>query len=300
VTGGDLTRLVALSALWGGSFLFMRLAVPEFGPAALVFVRVAGAAALLMPWLLWRGEAAALRAHWKPIALVGLVNTAVPFTLFAVAALALGAGLMAVFNSTAPLWTALIAWAWLGQRPGLWPAVGLGLGLAGVTGLSWDKAQLQSGGLPISPAFGIAACLAASVLYGLAANLAKRRLVGVPPLAVAAGSQVASALLMAVPALWFWPASVPSATGWASAAVLALACTGLAYALYFRLIADVGATKAVSVTFLIPAFAMAWGALVLGEVPTPAMLMGCTVILLGTALSTGLLRPGSWLQRKRL
>jgi drug/metabolite transporter (DMT)-like permease len=103
-----------------------------------------------------------------------------------------------------------------------------------------------------------------------------------------------------VPATLLWPAVPPSASGWASAAVLALACTGLAYALYFRLIADVGATKAVSVTFLIPAFAMLWGALVLGEVPTPGMLAGCAVILLGTALSTGLLDPGRAIQRKRL
>jgi drug/metabolite transporter (DMT)-like permease len=300
LNGGDITRLVALSALWGGSFLFMRLAVPEFGPVALVFVRVAGAALLLLPWLLLRGDAAALRAHWRPIALIGLVNTALPFTLFAVAALALGAGLMAVFNSTAPLWTALIAWAWFAARPGLWPGVGLALGVAGVIGLSWDKAQLHAGDLPISPALGIAACVAASVLYGLAANLARRRLVGVPPLAVAAGSQIASALLLAAPALWLWPAVPPGAAAWGSAAVLALACTGLAYALYFRLIADVGATKAVSVTFLIPAFAMLWGALILGERPTLAMLVGCAVILLGTALSTGLLEPGRLLQRKRL
>ena len=298
MTRDDLTRLIALGALWGGSFLFMRLAVPEFGPVALVFVRVAGAALLLLPWLLLRGEGPALRVHWKEIALIGLVNTALPFTLFAVAALALGAGLMAVFNSTAALWTALIAWAWFGTRPGVWPAVGLALGVAGVIGLSWDKAQLQTGGLPISPALGIAACLAASVLYGAAANLAKRRLIGVPPLAVAAGSQIASTLMLAAPALWFWPATAPTAAGWASATVLALACTGLAYALYFRLIADIGATKAVSVTFLIPAFAFLWGALFLGERPTLAMAVGCAVILLGTALSTGLLEPGHVLQRK--
>lgn len=295
----DLARLVTLSALWGGSFLFMRLAVPEFGPVALVFVRVAGAALLLLPWLLLRGEGPALRAHWRQIALIGVVNTALPFTLFAVAAWALSAGLMAVFNSTAPLWATLIAWAWWGQRPGWWPAAGLMLGMAGVVGLSWDKAQVQSGGLPLSPALAIAACLAASVLYGLAANLAKRRLVGVPPLAVAAGSQIASALLLAAPALWLWPAAPPTAIGWGSSAVLAVACTGLAHVLYFRLIADIGAAKAVSVTFLIPAFAVLWGALILGEYPTLRMVVGCTVILLGTALSTGLLQPPGG-QRKRL
>jgi drug/metabolite transporter (DMT)-like permease len=287
----DLARLVLLAALWGASFLFMRLAVPEFGPVALVFVRVGLAAALLLPWLLMRGEGAALAAHWRPIAIIGIVNTALPFTLFAIGALALGAGLMSVFNSTAALWTALIAWAWLGLAPTRWQAVGLAIGVLGVIGLSWDKAVLKAGDLPISPALAIAACLLAAVLYGVAGNMTRRMLVGVPSLAVAAGSQLASAVVLLPLALWWWPPVWPSAAAWGNVAILAAASTAAAYALYFRLIADVGATKAVSVTFLIPAFAMLWGALLLGERPTPAMLIGCAVILAGTALATGIVNP---------
>ena len=286
----DLIDLVLLGALWGASFLFMRLGAQEFGPVALVFLRVAGASALLLPWLWARGECAALRQHWRPVAAVGLVNSTGPFLLFALASLALSAGLMAIFNATAPLWAALIAWLWLQERLDRWRLVGLAIGLLGVVGVSWGKADLKTGVLGVSPALGIAACLLATVLYGVGANLTRKTLQGVPPMAVAAGSQLASAAALALPAWWWWPVRTPSAAAWAAAAVLAVACTGLAYVLYFRLIANVGSTRAISVTFLIPAFAMGWGALVLGEQPSAVMLAGCGVILLGTALATGLLR----------
>ena len=292
----DLSRLVLLGALWGASFLFMRMGAGEFGPLALVFVRVAGAALLLMPLVLLRGEWPALRKHWRVIALLGLVNTAVPFALFATAALVLSAALMAVFNATAPLWTALVAWAWLQDRmaPSRW--LGLAIGMAGVMFLSWHKAEIkasagaaaQAVNLGITPAVGIAACLLASVLYGVGANLTRRHLTGVPPIAVAAGSQVSATLVMFVPALWAWPTTTPGTAAWGSALALAVGCTGLAYVLFYRLIADVGASRAVSVTFLIPAFALLWGWLALGEQPTISMLVGCAVILLGTALATGL------------
>ncbi len=290
MNGRDVAELGLLGALWGASFLFMRLGAVEFGPLALVFVRVAGAALLLLPLLLVKGQGAALRLHWRPIAVVGLINSALPFGLYMVAALVLGAGLMAVFNATAPIWGALIAALWLGERLGPGRALGLAIGVAGVVALVWGKADLRPGVHGISPALGMAACLGATLLYGLAANYSRKRLVGVPPLAVAAGSQLAAALLLLLPAWWAWPATTPSATAWGAAAALAVACTGLAYVLYFRLIANAGAANAISVTFLVPGFAMLWGWLLLGEQPTPAMLLGCAVILLGTALSTGMLK----------
>jgi len=286
----DVVELLLLGALWGASFLFMRMGAVEFGPVALVFVRVAGAAALLLPILAWQGQAAALREHWTAIALVGVVNSALPFLCFAVAAHVLSAGLMGVFNATAPIWTALIAWAWLGERPALARAVGLAVGLAGAVGLAWSRAEIKSEVAGVSPALGIAACIAATVLYGVAANYSRRRLAGVPPMATAAGSQLSAALVLALPAWWTWPSSAPSAAAWGSAAALALLCTGVAYILYFRLIAHAGATNAMTVTFLIPAFAMAWGWLVLDERPAPDMLAGAVVILVGTALTVGLLR----------
>ncbi len=285
----DIAELLLLAALWGASFLFMRVGAADFGPAALVFLRVAGASLLLLPLLAWRGEVGALRAHWRPIALVGVVNTALPFALYMVALLVLSAGLASIFNATAPLWGALIAWAWLGERPTPLRGLGLALGFAGVLWLGIDNASLRAGDAGVSPALGIAACIAATACYGWTANYTKQRLTGVPPMAVAAGSQAFAALATLPTALWWWPATLPGPMAWAGAAALALACTGLAYLLYFRLIARVGPAKTITVTFLIPAFAVLWGAMFLGERLTPTMLGGCAVILLGTALSAGLL-----------
>ena len=286
----DVFELLLLGAIWGASFLFMRLGAADFGALALSLLRVAGASVLLVPLLLWRGDGPALRRHWRAIAVVGLVNSALPFVLFALAALVLGTGLMAVFNATAPIWGAFFAWVWLGERLDRARLLGLAIGVAGVVGLAWGKAGLQVGAGGMSPALGIAACVAATVLYGLAANYTRQRLQGVAPLALAAGSQLSATAVLLLPALWAWPAVAPSATAWGAALMLALVCTGLAYVLYFRLIAHAGATNAISVTLLIPGFAMLWGWLIMGETPTAAMLLGCGVILLGTALATGLLK----------
>ena len=288
--GRDLADLLALAALWGASFLFMRLGAAEFGPLALAFVRVAGASLLLLPLLWWQGHGAALQRHWRALLVIGLANSALPFALFALAALVLSTGLMSIFNATAPLWAALIAWVWLHDRPGASRALGMLVGFAGVAWLSIGKADLHADAAGVSPALGIAACVAATALYGFGANYTKRATAAVPPLAVAAGSQLAATLLLTAPALATWPATPPGARAWGAAVLLALLCTGLAYMLYFRLIAHVGPARAISVTFLIPVFASLWGYIVLREVPTAEMLAGCAVILLGTALATGVLR----------
>jgi drug/metabolite transporter (DMT)-like permease len=290
MTRRDLVDLLLLAAIWGASFLFMRLGAADFGPVALAFVRVAGAALLLVPMMLLRGQSGGWRTHAVPIVSVGLINSALPFLLYAVAALVLTTALMAVFNATASIWGALIAWLWLKERltPMRW--LGLALGVAGVIGLSWGKADFKLGEHGISAALGVAACLAATLLYGLGANVSRRWLQGLPPMAVAAGSQAAAALALAVPAWVYWPSVQPGATAWAAALALSLLCTGLAYLLYFRLIARAGAANAMSVTLLIPLFALLWGFVVLGEVPTGTMLAGCGVILLGTALATGIVR----------
>lgn len=290
MTRRDSLDLLMLGALWGASFLFMRMGAGEFGPLALVFVRVGGAALFLLPLLLMRGQISAMRPHWRPLLVVGIVNSALPFVLFTTAALVLSAALMSVFNATAPIWGALVAWAWLGDKPTPSRVLGLLLGLAGVVGLAWGKADFKPGEHGISAAVGIAACLAATLAYAVAANYSRKHLAGVPPMVVATGSQVAAALVLAPAALWTWPAVNPSGSAWLAAGLLALLCTGLAYVLFFRLIARAGASQAVSVTLLIPAFAMLWGWLVLGERPTLTMVAGCAVILLGTALSVGLLK----------
>jgi drug/metabolite transporter (DMT)-like permease len=284
----DITELIALAAIWGASFLFMRIAVPEFGPLALTALRVGGATLCLLPLVLWRGHLGALRTHWRAIAIVGLFNSALPFVLFGVAALAINAGLSSIFNATAPLWGAVIAWLWLSDKLSASRVLGLFIGFVGVVFLAWNKASFKPGEHGVSAGLAIGACLLATLCYGFAANYTKQRLTGVPPLAVAAGSQAAATALLVLPALWFAPHAMPSATAWGSVIVLALLCTAVAYLLYFRLIAHLGAPRAITVTYLIPVFAVLWGALFLREEITLSMAAGCIVILVGTALASGL------------
>ena len=282
----DLIDLVLLAAIWGASFLFTRVAAPAFGPLALAEVRVAIAAAMLVPLLAWRADLTELRRHAPLFLLQGAVNTAIPFALFAYAALTITAGLASILNATAPLFTALVAWLWLRERltPLQW--LGMAIGIVGVVWLSADKAQFAIGG----SAWAIGAGVLASVSYGVSASVVKRYFTGVRPLAVAAGSQSAAALLLLPFAIFSWPAGVLRASDWGAAIALGVLCTGLAYILYFRLIARVGPATAMTVTFLIPAFAMLWGGLFLGEAVTGTMLAGCAVILAGTALATGMIR----------
>lgn len=288
----DLADLLLLAALWGASFLFIRLGAAQFGPVPLAALRCTGAVLFLLPVLAWRGQAAALRTHWRAIVWVGVLNSALPFSLYGVALLAINSGLAAIFNAATPLWAAAIGALWLNERLGPMRVLGLSIGLAGVVGLAWQKAGLTANEYGVSTALAIAACLAATALYGYAACFARKRLAGVPPMALATGSQLSAAIVLAAPALWLRPATVPDATAWIALALLAVLCTGVAYILYFRLIAHTGATNASAVTFLIPAFAALFGWLVLDEALTPSMVIGAAVILAGTALTMGLLpRP---------
>jgi drug/metabolite transporter (DMT)-like permease len=282
----DITELIGLAALWGASFLFMRMGAAEFGPVALSAVRVAGATLFLLPLLRFRGQFGALRQHWKPIFAVGVLNSALPFLCFSYAALSITAGLSSIFNAATPLFGALIAWVWLKDRLTPSRMLGLAIGFSGVLWLAWDKASFKPGG----SGWAVLACLAATLCYGLSASFTKKRLTGVPPLAVAAGSQLSAAIVLAGPAIVWWPASMPSQTAWLAAALLAIACTGVAYVLFFRLIANIGPANAIAVTFLIPVFAVLWGWMFLGEGITAAMVAGCAVIVVGTGLTTGVLR----------
>jgi len=289
----DLVELVALAALWGGSFLFMRIAVPAFGPFALAALRVAGASLLLLPILAARGELPALRRHWRPIALVGLTNSAIPFACFAYAALTIDAGVSAIFNSATPLFAAVIAWLWLADRMTGPRILGLVVGFAGVVWIAWDRTGATMAASAGASPLAVAACIVGALCYGVAPSVTKRRLGGVPPLAVATGSQIAATLLLAAPAAAAWPAAAPSGADWAAAAALAFFCTGLAYILYFRLIAHAGPANAVAVTYLVPIFAVLWGGLFLGESLTVSLVLGCVGIFVGTALATGVIGPRS-------
>lgn len=284
----DVLELLTLAALWGGSFLFMRVAAPQFGPVALIALRVAIASCFLLPVLTWRGGLGALRAHWPHLLAVGVLNSAIPFCLFAYAELTLTAGFTSVLNAAAPLFAAIVAFAWLGERISSLRVLGLAIGFVGVIVLVGGSSAIDAtqGGVAV------AAALSATVLYGVASSYTKRFLTGVPPLAVATGSQLAATIVLAPLAVWLWPAQTPTGSVWLHVIALGIACTGIAYILFFRLVAHAGPTRAVSVTFLIPVFGVLWGILFLGEQLTLNMVLGCAVILLGTSLSTGVLALG--------
>ena len=284
--GRDLVDLIALGFLWGASFLFMRIAGPEFGAFALVEVRVAIAALVLLPMLFARGQGSEIADNWVVLGVLGIHNTALPFVLFTWATLFLSAGTASILNSTAPIFTAVIAWAWLGEKLTIGRMAGLVVGTLGVWLLVRDKVGASMSDTTLA----VVAALGGSLLYGIAGNFTRRYASHIKPLAIATGSQVGAALVLLPVAVVTWPDTSISLKAWAAAITMGLFSTALAYILYFRLIANTGPTKAITVTYLIPLFAMLLGALVIDEPITGAMLVGCAVILLGTALATGLLR----------
>lgn len=286
-------EFVLLGAIWGASFLFMRLSVVDFGALPTAFVRVSVASVFLLPILFWKRQGALLLRHWKSLFIVGLLNSAIPFACFSFALLTITTGLSAILNATVPLFGALVAWLWLKDRPGGSRILGLVIGFAGIVVLSAGKASFKPDAASgIAPAWAVLACLLATLCYGIAASYTKRHLGGLPSMVTATGSQLAAVFGLALPALWLWPSSTPGATAWSAIVALGVVCTGVAYVLYFRLIEQAGPARALAVTFLIPVFALVYGAVLLGETITPLM-VGCgAVILCGTALSTGLLRWG--------
>lgn len=290
----NFVELLLLAAIWGASFLFMRIAAPEFGPFALIALRVGIAALVLAPLLHSAVARSQFRSKALPLLVVGITNSAIPFGLFAYSTLYVDAGIDSILNATTPIWTALIAALWFRQAMNRGQICGLILGLAGVVILVWDTAGAGVVGVPLA----IAAALFATLCYGFAVNYSKRHLAGVKPLVVAFGSQFFASIVLLPPALLFWPQQPVAPSVWACVAALGVICTGFAYILYFRLIERVGAAYAASVTFLIPIFGIIWGAVFLNEKITPAMLAGCAITLLGTALSSGKFNA-LWMKKRK-
>jgi drug/metabolite transporter (DMT)-like permease len=290
---GWLADFLILAAIWGSSFLFMRVAALELGALPTAALRVAIASLFLLPLMLAKGHWQVLRQHWKPVMFVGVLNSGVPFALYSFAVMHITTGFSSILNATVPLFGALVAWAWLGDKPSLSRTVGLGLGFGGVLLLAGGQASFQPNASGIAPAWAVLACLAATTCYALAASFTKKHLPNLPPLVTATGSQIGATLALALPALWFRPDHWPSASAWGALLVVGVLCTGVAYILYFKLIDNSGPARALTVTFLVPVFAIVYGVLFLGESVTAWMLLCGAVILLGTSLSSGLVKlPG--------
>lgn len=297
-----IAEFVLLAALWGASFLFMHLGAAEFGAVPTAGLRVAFGTLFLLPVFLLPGVWLQFRRHARAILFVGLLNSALPFALYAFAVLHIATGLSAILNATVPLSGALVAWLWLKDRPGGLRSLGLLIGFLGVALLVLGKSGFNPAIAPAAGSMGLTllamgACLLATLCYGLAASFTKRHLGGIHPMATAAGSQIGASLVLVLPTLWFWPQQPVSGTAWWAVIVLGLLCTAVAYVLFFRIIEAAGPAKALTVTFLVPVFALLYGVLFLSETITSWTLVCGAVILVGTALSTGLIR---WPARKAL
>lgn len=280
-------EFLLLAALWGSSFLFMREGAHEFGPFPTAWVRVTLAALILTPVLVWRREVPVLVVHWRKAMSAGVLNAGIPFACYAYALMHINTGLTSILNATTPLFGALIAWFWLGDKLNATRALGLALGFTGVVLLASDVPggiSFKEGGSGLA----VAACLVATLCYGISGSFTKRHLQNVPSLVTTTGSLWGASLGLGIPALLAWPNQSPSLHAWAALGIAGLMCTALAYVLFFRLMTRTGPARAMTVTYLIPVFANLLGVIFLDEVVTHWM-MGCAVVIVaGTALASGL------------
>lgn len=293
MTAASFFRLLCLAAIWGGSFLFMRVAANTFGPAYLIEFRVGFAAIALLLISIYLKKKLSFTAHTKHFFIIGLFNTAAPFLFFAYAAQTLNASTLSILNSTAPIWGALIGFIW--YRSPLTPKaiLGMAIGIAGVAVLvGWSAVKI--GEEAILP---IIASLLAACSYGIATNYTKNA-PQIPAFNNAHGSMWA-AVIWVLPLLPFLPMRAePTSIEWSSVVALGVVCTGLAYLLYFRLVSEVGPASALSVTFLIPVFGILWGYLILDEPIGFNTIIGTILVLSGTMLVTGF-SPAAMLAKRK-
>jgi len=275
----DGARLVALAIIWSLSFVFLRVVVPAIGPLWMATVRLLVGGVALCAWLALMRMPLDLRTQWRAYLVVGIVNSALPFVLFGYAALHLPASYLVILNATVPLFVAVLAVVALRER--LTPAK-VFASIAGLAGVA-----LVTGTVPVEAdaAFPLAvgAGLVASLCYAIAAVGLKRYGGTLAPAGIAAWSQMFAAVAIlpfAIPSPIAGPVDAKVVL---SMAALALLCSGIAYLLYFRLIRDIGPARTSTVTFLMPAFGMLWGAWFLGESITLGMVAGAALIVAGTA-----------------
>lgn len=275
----DYITLILLGAIWGASFLFMRVASPEMGPIGLVAVRMVSAALFLLPLWLVADHFKLIKNNWKWLLAIAMLNNVIPFGLLAFSSTRLEAGFTSLLNATTPVWTAFVGFAFFADRITRQQIFGLLLAFLGVFILSADQMSFTSDG----PGWAILAGLIATFCYGLSMHIVKHHLHSVAPMAISVGAVTFSALILILPGVMFWPSQDVSAVAWISAMLLGVVCTAIAFLLFFPLIKRTGPMISATITFLVPVFAITWGVLLLDEALTTQMLLGMLVTFSGTA-----------------
>lgn len=276
----DIIQLLILAGLWGGSFLFLRIAAPIIGPIWLIEIRVLLAGLVLLLFTIHFQLLGEIRRNIIPIMVIGCIGTAIPFVLFAFASQFLPSGFNSILNATSPLFGTVVASIWLKEKLTINRIVGLIIGFAGVVIIvGWKNFVITQ-----SFVYSVSGAFLAAFLYAVAAPYAKKHLSEVSALAIATGNLLSAAIIL-LPLMPFTvPTQLPTTTVIFAVIVLSLFSTACSYILYFRLLNSVGATKSLTVTYLIPVFAMIWGKIFLQEEITQSMIFGCSLILLGTAI----------------
>ena len=282
----DSVLLITLAAIWGSSFIFMRASVESFGPIALIAIRIIIAAFCMVFFLFKRKRFEEFKQHWKVLFLVGLFSSAISFTLLAFASLSLTGGTVSILNAMTPVFTALIAHFAFKLYMNKIQFLGMFISLLGLLYLVWDKV-----GWNIHSWLPALAGVGAACLYGVSNNISKKYLSEISIFTSASGSLLFSALFMSILLQFFIPDfDQVSSRDWLYATILGLVCTSLAYVIHFKLIKNIGPTKAATVTFMIPIFSFIWGYLLLDEQVTSRMIVATIIILFGMSLVTGILK----------
>lgn len=276
-------ELLLLSFFWGSSFLLIQVGVAEFGPAPLIFLRTMIAGLVLLLVLAFRREVWVLFKHWKNFIPLGLLDSSLPYMLSAYAALHIPSGTISVINAVTPLWGALVAWLWLGIRLTVTGALGLLIGLLGITFLVWERFELALSESTLA----LTAAVLGPICYALSACYAKKYLSSFSPFVNATGSSLTSGVLLLPLAWYWWPTESVSSVAWLAALVLAVLCSAVAYVLYYRLIQHIGPARAMTVSYLVPVVGLFWGWTLMGEHFTLRTLFGVLLIFTGLALANG-------------
>lgn len=268
------------AAVWGASFLFLRIGVPEFGPYAFACLRALIAACVLLPFVLNRTHWQEIKTHWLALSALGILNMGIPFTLFSYAAQSTQASVLSVINASVPLLTGAIAHLFFRDLLNRRQILGLLIGVIGVTLLVWDSHQATNDSF-----LAMLAAFVACLCYAISANLTKRYFTEIRPMSLAAVGILASGLLILPLMLTHLPEQSISLKAWGAVIAIAVFSTAMAMILFYQILKTIGPTKTVSLTLLIPMFGMLWGVTLLDEHLSVAMIVGAAIILLGTALA---------------